>query len=107
MIPKRRCNLFISKPASRSASGQSNGDNGFQMVSGVKEIIPGIEHWPRFMSNNSEQIEDMVATVKCNNHHPFCLQVWKAPECRSSLHMKKGVQSLLQTLRWPLRHEFF
>ena len=107
MIPKRRCNLFISKPVSRSASGQSNGDNGFQMVSGVKEIIPGAEHWPRFMSNNSEQIEDMVAMVKCNNHHPFCLQVWKAPECRSSLRMKKDVQSLLQTLRWPLRHEFF
>ncbi len=38
--------------------------NGCQMMSGLKEIIPGAEHWPRFMRNNSEQFEARVALVK-------------------------------------------
>jgi phosphoribosylformylglycinamidine synthase len=38
--------------------------NGCQMISGLKEIIPGAEHWPRFMRNNSEQFEARVAMVE-------------------------------------------
>jgi len=38
--------------------------NGCQMMSGLKEIIPGAEHWPKFMRNNSEQFEARVALVK-------------------------------------------
>ncbi len=38
--------------------------NGCQMMSGLKEIIPGAEHWPRFMRNNSEQFEARVAMVE-------------------------------------------
>ncbi|HEY8158357.1 MAG TPA: phosphoribosylformylglycinamidine synthase [Methylobacter sp.] len=38
--------------------------NGCQMMSGLKEIIPGAEHWPRFMRNNSEQFEARVALVE-------------------------------------------
>ncbi len=38
--------------------------NGCQMMSGLKEIIPGTEHWPRFMRNNSEQFEARVAMVE-------------------------------------------
>ncbi|MGZ8189588.1 MAG: phosphoribosylformylglycinamidine synthase subunit PurQ, partial [Methylococcaceae bacterium] len=38
--------------------------NGCQMMSGLKDIIPGAEHWPRFLRNTSEQFEARVAMVK-------------------------------------------
>ncbi|MDD5631247.1 MAG: phosphoribosylformylglycinamidine synthase [Methylococcales bacterium] len=38
--------------------------NGCQMMSALKEIIPGAEHWPRFMRNTSEQFEARVAMVE-------------------------------------------
>jgi phosphoribosylformylglycinamidine synthase len=38
--------------------------NGCQMVSNLKEIIPGAEHWPRFVKNRSEQFEARVALVR-------------------------------------------
>ncbi len=37
--------------------------NGCQMMSGLKDIIPGAEHWPRFVRNTSEQFEARVAMV--------------------------------------------
>ena len=38
--------------------------NGCQMMSGLKDIIPGAQHWPRFMRNTSEQFEARVALVE-------------------------------------------
>jgi phosphoribosylformylglycinamidine synthase len=38
--------------------------NGCQMMSGLKEIIPGAEQWPRFLRNTSEQFEARVAMVE-------------------------------------------
>jgi phosphoribosylformylglycinamidine synthase len=38
--------------------------NGCQMMSGLKEIIPGAELWPRFQRNLSEQFEARVALVE-------------------------------------------
>ncbi len=38
--------------------------NGCQMMSGLKDIIPGAEQWPRFMRNTSEQFEARVAMVE-------------------------------------------
>ena len=38
--------------------------NGCQMMSGLKEIIPGAEYWPRFMRNTSEQFEARIALVE-------------------------------------------
>ncbi len=38
--------------------------NGCQMMSAVKDIIPGAEHWPEFKRNLSEQFEARVAMVK-------------------------------------------
>lgn len=37
--------------------------NGCQMLSGLKEIIPGTEHWPQFLKNQSEQFEARLVTV--------------------------------------------
>jgi phosphoribosylformylglycinamidine synthase len=38
--------------------------NGCQMMSNLKEIIPGAENWPHFERNFSEQYEARVATIE-------------------------------------------
>lgn len=38
--------------------------NGCQMLSNLKELIPGAETWPRFVRNTSEQFEARVALVE-------------------------------------------
>ena len=38
--------------------------NGCQMVSTLRQLIPGAEHWPRFVRNRSEQFEARLALVR-------------------------------------------
>ncbi len=38
--------------------------NGCQMLSNLKELIPGTEHWPHFVRNKSEQFEARFSMVK-------------------------------------------
>ncbi|HKI60867.1 MAG TPA: phosphoribosylformylglycinamidine synthase [Mariprofundaceae bacterium] len=38
--------------------------NGCQMLSGLKAIIPGAEHWPQFVRNRSEQFEARLLQVE-------------------------------------------
>ena len=38
--------------------------NGCQMVSTLKDLIPGADHWPRFVRNRSEQFEARLALVQ-------------------------------------------
>jgi phosphoribosylformylglycinamidine synthase len=38
--------------------------NGCQMMSQLKDMIPGAEHWPRFMRNTSEQFEARTVMVE-------------------------------------------
>jgi phosphoribosylformylglycinamidine synthase len=38
--------------------------NGCQMMSQLKELIPGAEHWPRFVKNRSEQFEARFVMVE-------------------------------------------
>ncbi len=38
--------------------------NGCQMVSQLKDIIPGAQHWPRFIRNTSEQFEGRFCTLE-------------------------------------------
>jgi len=38
--------------------------NGCQMVSNLKSIIPGAEHWPRFVQNKSERYEGRFVSLK-------------------------------------------
>jgi phosphoribosylformylglycinamidine synthase len=40
--------------------------NGCQMLSALKELIPGAEFWPRFLKNTSEQLEARVINVRIN-----------------------------------------
>ena len=38
--------------------------NGCQMLSALKPLIPGAEHWPRFLRNESEQFEARLSLVE-------------------------------------------
>ena len=38
--------------------------NGCQMLSSLKDLIPGAAHWPRFLRNRSEQYEARLVQVK-------------------------------------------
>jgi phosphoribosylformylglycinamidine synthase len=38
--------------------------NGCQMLSALKELIPGAEHFPRFVRNRSEQFEARLALIR-------------------------------------------
>ena len=38
--------------------------NGCQMVSALRELIPGAGHWPRFVRNRSEQFEARLSLVR-------------------------------------------
>ncbi len=38
--------------------------NGCQMLSNLRELIPGTDHWPKFVRNVSEQFEARVVLVK-------------------------------------------
>lgn len=38
--------------------------NGCQMMSALREIIPGAQHWPRFVRNRSEQFEGRLSLVE-------------------------------------------
>jgi phosphoribosylformylglycinamidine synthase len=40
--------------------------NGCQMMSALKEIIPGAQSWPRFVRNHSEQFEARVSMLSLN-----------------------------------------
>ena len=38
--------------------------NGCQMFAALRELIPGTEHWPRFVTNLSEQYESRFVLVE-------------------------------------------
>jgi phosphoribosylformylglycinamidine synthase len=41
--------------------------NGCQMLSNLHQLIPGADHWPRFVRNRSEQFEARLVSVAINN----------------------------------------
>ena len=47
--------------------------NGCQMMSNLKSIIPGADHWPRFVRNLSEQYEARVAQTEIPNTNSILL----------------------------------
>ncbi len=44
--------------------------NGCQMLTRLKELIPGAEHWPTFVENTSQQFEARYSMVKIKNTGP-------------------------------------
>ena len=63
--------LFDARVREQYSAFFSRGDtfalgacNGCQMMSNLRELIPGAEHWPRFVKNRSEQFEARFAMVE-------------------------------------------
>jgi len=48
--------------------------NGCQMMSTIKELIPGASHWPKFVRNASEQYEARFVTVKIESDRSVLLR---------------------------------
>lgn len=48
--------------------------NGCQMLSGLRELIPGAEHWPPFLRNRSEQFEARFSLVEVPESPSILLQ---------------------------------
>ncbi|MCX4025540.1 phosphoribosylformylglycinamidine synthase [Endozoicomonas sp. SM1973] len=48
--------------------------NGCQMLSNLRELIPGAEHWPHFVRNQSEQFEARLAMVEVQDSPSVLLQ---------------------------------
>jgi len=48
--------------------------NGCQMLSNLKEIIPGAAHWPKFVRNQSEQFEARFSLVEIQDSPSILLQ---------------------------------
>lgn len=48
--------------------------NGCQMLSNLHKLIPGAEHWPRFVRNRSEQFEGRVCMVEVQESPSIFLQ---------------------------------
>lgn len=47
--------------------------NGCQMLSGLKELIPGADHWPKFIRNESAQFEARLAQVEVQKTNSILL----------------------------------
>ncbi|KOR31340.1 phosphoribosylformylglycinamidine synthase [Achromatium sp. WMS2] len=48
--------------------------NGCQMLSYLRELIPGAQHWPHFTRNRSEQFEARLSLVEITNSPSILLQ---------------------------------
>jgi len=48
--------------------------NGCQMLSALKKLVPGSEHWPEFTKNKSEQFEARLTTVRINDSPSILLK---------------------------------
>ena len=48
--------------------------NGCQMISLLHELIPGADHWPRFVRNRSEQFEGRFTSVRVESNNSAFLE---------------------------------
>ncbi len=48
--------------------------NGCQMLAALRELIPGAEHWPRFVRNRSEQFEARLSLVQVDESPSILLR---------------------------------
>ena len=56
--------------------------NGCQMLSALKDIVPGTDGWPRFVRNRSEQYEARLSWCECRDPLPCCFAAWRSRFCR-------------------------
>ncbi len=68
--------------------------NGCQMMSALKELIPGAGAWPRFVRNRSEQFEARLSLVTVEpTARRCCCAGWPARGCRSPSPTAKAAPS--------------
>jgi len=48
--------------------------NGCQMMARLKELVPGADHWPRFVTNRSEQFEARLSLVRIEKNRSVLLE---------------------------------
>jgi phosphoribosylformylglycinamidine synthase len=48
--------------------------NGCQMLSNLRSLIPGTDHWPHFVRNRSEQFEARLVMVEVQSTHSILLE---------------------------------
>jgi phosphoribosylformylglycinamidine synthase len=81
--------------------------NGCQMMANLKQLIPGAEHWPHFVRNNSEQFEARFSLVEVTDSPSVLLQGMAGSrmpivvahgegraEYRDEVHIKHAISSL-------------
>ncbi|AEX53299.1 glutamine amidotransferase subunit of phosphoribosylformylglycinamidine synthase [Rahnella aquatilis CIP 78.65 = ATCC 33071] len=87
--------------------------NGCQMMSNLKELIPGAEHWPRFVRNLSDRFEARFSLVEvaaspsmfmqgmAGSHMPIAVSHGEGHvEVRDAAHLAQIEHSNLVTLRF-------
>ncbi|MEM8594448.1 MAG: phosphoribosylformylglycinamidine synthase [Pseudomonadota bacterium] len=87
--------------------------NGCQMMSNLKDIIPGAAHWPRFVRNQSEQFEARVAMLEVEDSPSILLRGMSGSrmpvavahgegrvEFASAVHQQQALDSGLTSLRY-------
>jgi len=87
--------------------------NGCQMLSNLKELIPGAEHWPRFVRNLSDRFEARFSLVEVTSSPSLLLQGMAGSrmpiavshgeghvEVRDSLHLSQLEHANLVALRF-------
>ena len=96
---------------SRSDSFSLGVCNGCQMMSQLKSIIPGAEHWPRFLRNRSNQFEGRLSLVSIEaSANPWFegLEAALLPivvshgEGRASFEQASDLQKVSVSLRYAL-----
>jgi len=73
LMHKKVCEKF-SEFFNRKATFALGVCNGCQMLSHLKSIIPGADHWPTFHRNQSEQFEARLSLVKIQDSPSIFLQ---------------------------------
>ena len=103
----------VSKFFNRSDTFTLGVCNGCQMLSALKDLIPGAENWPRFLKNKSEQFESRLVMTKINDSPSIffkglagaCLPVPVAHgEGRAIFEDKDGSQHALQNNLVPMQY---
>ncbi len=67
--------------------------NGCQMMSALKSLIPGAEHWPAFRRNQRRAVRSPLrASPRCSIRHRCSSPAWKARVCPSSSRTAKAAR---------------
>ena len=64
--------------------------NGCQMMSTIKQLIPGAAHWPKFVRNASEQYEARFVTVAIESDHSILFRGMKGAKVGISVAHGEG-----------------